>query len=163
MRNSNYCMNPIERERCKKFFYALPDFPNVANAGYDPIDDVILLPVTIEKDSPLYFQQIAHEYFHKKLYQFDVRNIVDSGDPDFTIFEEVACEFGAVVILNHLGIFNEVQDQEINYIRQWKGYLNNKALLREVFPLVKQITKNMGIEISKNDLPIHLRVLMGLF
>jgi antirestriction protein ArdC len=156
-------MDAIKRENCRKFFYSLPDFPKIVNAGYDPIDDVIFLPATIEEDSPLYFQQIAHEYFHKKLYQFDVRNIVN-GDEDFRAFEEIVSECGSMIILSHLGVINEVKDKQINYIREWKGNLNNKSLLSKVFPVVKEITeKILGLEISKKDLPIDVRVLLGLF
>lgn len=157
-------MDTDKRERCRAVFSALPDKPKIVGGGYDPAYDIILMPINLEDSSAYYWAVLFHEYFHKKLYEYDLRDFFSVSSDDFWAAEEVTVEASTSILLNSLSVFTEVKTYQINYIREWKNKIADKALTAKLFPVLKVLTEPiLDQEITKRDLPIEIRVLLGLF
>ena len=70
-------MDKEKQEQCERFYCSLPNPPGVVNGAYDPVDNVIYLPVPITEKTDFYYKSLLHEYLHTKLFCYDIRNIVD--------------------------------------------------------------------------------------
>ena len=158
-------MNKEKQEQCERFYYSLPDPPKVVNGAYDPVDNVIYLPVPITEKNDFYYQTLLHEYLHAKLFHYDIRDIVDVDSGDFFTLEELISECGTAVLSNMLDIYNKDNQKIIlEYLRYWKNELNNKSLLQKIFLVLKTILEEiLDREITKRDIPTDVRILLGLF
>jgi antirestriction protein ArdC len=159
-------MDKQKQQQCRRFFSSavLPDMPTVVVASYCPVDNVVYLPIE-EKDNPtLYYRLLTHEYFHKQLFHCDLRQFVEVNGDDFWALEELVVEVCcSVVFYRNLGIYDEVK--QLDYIRNWKNKLSpDKSLLSKVYPIAQIILRSvLGYEIKKEDVPVDLRIVLGLF
>jgi hypothetical protein len=159
-------MDVLKRDKCRKFFAGLPNAPRVANAAYIPDDNVVLLPFR-DDNSYLYYKLLWHEIAHQRLCDIDLPSLIgfEIEDEDFLPLEELICEVVAVLISCHLDMYNAVEKEMLDYIREWKGNLRNKqTLLPKVFEIAELIASDiLDRAVTKYDLPSHVRVLLGLF
>ena len=157
-------MDKEKQERCERFYYSLPNPPRVVNGAFDPVENVIYLPVPITEQTDFYYKLLLHEYLHAKLFCYDIRNIVDVSSDDFFTLEELISECGAAVLSNVLDIYKDNQKNILEYLRYWKNQLNNQLLVQKIFPVLKTILEEiLDKEITKQDVPLDIRILFGLF
>lgn len=163
-------MDKQKQQQCRRFFSSavLTDMPTVVVASYCPVDNTVYLPVEEDDNPTLYYRLLTHEYFHKQLFHCDLRQFVEVNGDDFLALEELIVEVcSAVVFYRNLGIYDEagVRQNQLDYIRNWKNKLSpDKSLLSQVFPIAQIILKSvLGYEIKKEDVPVDLRIVLGLF
>lgn len=153
-------MDKVKAEQCERFYNSLPNAPRVVNAGFDPVDNVIYIHMPITEQTAFYYKSLLHEYCHARLFCYDIRNIVDVSGDDFIALEELASECGAALLSNILGIYQDNEKNILEYLRYWKNKLSNHLLLQKICPILEHI---LDREITKQDIPTDVRILMGFF
>ena len=157
-------MDKLKQRECERFYHALPNAPTVVNAGYFPSDNIILMPVPLDEQSPFYYKVLFHEVGHQKMHLGRLWETISSNDYDYSVVAELVAETVSVLICAELGIINETEQLHERYLREWKVQLDDKSYVGKVFPVAKRIAEQiLGREINqRKDVPLGVRIILGL-